>query len=192
MGSALLIRRGRPISSVPWRASIARPSLSASAISTKAKPRLRPVSRSRGREQFDTSPKGANNSAMSSCSARKGRLPTKMLTGLGGQKAEIQPAKSKPGDAIRLGPRAQSARPASRTGLRSWPAGNQDPTLLSRRGGCGCGPAGASPDQSRCRPHCGGPPPPGGGRWPHRWPGQRRDGAAASAPGASPAAGDPP
>jgi len=38
------------------------------------------VSRSKGREQFATSPKDANNSMTSSCSARKGKLPTKILT----------------------------------------------------------------------------------------------------------------
>jgi hypothetical protein len=76
----LLILKGRPISSAPCRDSIAEASTASSAISTKAKPLLRPVSRSKGKEQFDTSPKGENNSITSSCSARKGKLPTKILT----------------------------------------------------------------------------------------------------------------
>jgi hypothetical protein len=49
-------------------------------ISTNAKPLFLPVSLSRGREQFKTSPKGANNCKTSSRSARKGKLPTKILT----------------------------------------------------------------------------------------------------------------
>ena len=55
-------------------------SAASSDISIKAKPLLRPVSRSKGREQLATSPKGANSSTTSSFSARKGKLPTKILT----------------------------------------------------------------------------------------------------------------
>jgi hypothetical protein len=65
---------------VPCKPSIAVDSIASSAISTKAKPLFLPVSLSRGREQFKTSPKGANNCNTSSRSARKGKLPTKILT----------------------------------------------------------------------------------------------------------------
>ncbi|KGF92614.1 hypothetical protein EU93_0452 [Prochlorococcus marinus str. MIT 9116] len=65
---------------MPCKPSIAVDSIASSAISTNANPLFLPVSLSRGREQFKTSPKGANNCKTSSRSARNGKLPTKILT----------------------------------------------------------------------------------------------------------------
>jgi hypothetical protein len=65
---------------VPCKPSIAFDSIASSAISINANPLFLPVSLSKGREQFTTSPKGANNCVTSSRSARNGKLPTKILT----------------------------------------------------------------------------------------------------------------
>ncbi len=75
---ASLTLRARPPKSVPFSASVARMA-SALAISTKPKPRGRPVSRSLIRASFSTVPCGENRARTVSSVAVKGRFPTYSL-----------------------------------------------------------------------------------------------------------------
>ena len=78
-GSATRTEMARPIHSTSWRSSMAFFSSSALPRSTKAKPRLRPVSRSRGIEHLLTSPYWLNKWMRSSLSASQERLPMKIV-----------------------------------------------------------------------------------------------------------------
>ena len=78
-GSATRTEMARPIHSTSWRSSMAFFSSSALPRSTKAKPRLRPVSRSRGIEHLLTSPNWLNKWMRSSLSASQERLPKKIV-----------------------------------------------------------------------------------------------------------------
>jgi hypothetical protein len=70
--------RARPSKSVPFKACIAREA-SVFDISTKAKPRGRPVSRSVINETFSTVPWAENNVRTESSVALKGKFPTYSL-----------------------------------------------------------------------------------------------------------------
>lgn len=78
-GSALRTVMLRPIHSTSWRSLIALVSSSPLARSTKPKPRLRPDSRSRGREHFFTSPYCPKRWIRSSRSVSQERFPMKMV-----------------------------------------------------------------------------------------------------------------
>src|ERR1017187_643539 len=78
-GRASLILSARPSRSVPLRAAIARSASAESVISTNAKPRERPVSRSVTRLTRSTCPYGSKSERMEDSVAAKSKLPTKMF-----------------------------------------------------------------------------------------------------------------
>jgi hypothetical protein len=78
-GRASLILSARPSRSVPLSAAIARSASAESVISTNAKPRERPVSRSVTRLTRSTCPYGSKSERMEDSVAAKSKLPTKMF-----------------------------------------------------------------------------------------------------------------
>src|SRR5262245_4652721 len=76
---ASFTRRFRPPSSAPSSFWIASAALSGVTKVTNAKPRGRPLSRSRGRKTSEISPIGANSASNSSFVVLKLKLPTKTL-----------------------------------------------------------------------------------------------------------------
>src|ERR1019366_4181144 len=78
-GRASLILSARPSRSVPFRAAMARSASAESVISTNAKPRERPVSRSVTRLTRSTCPYGSKSERMEDSVAAKSKLPTKMF-----------------------------------------------------------------------------------------------------------------
>jgi len=78
-GRASLTLRFRPPEFVPFRAAIARSASAESVISTKAKPRARPVSRSVTRLTRSTFPYGSKSVRREDSVAPKSKFPTKMF-----------------------------------------------------------------------------------------------------------------
>src|SRR5689334_11592601 len=79
LGRASLTFRFRPSRLLPLRAAIAWSACEASDISTKAKPRERPVSRSVTMLTRSTLPYGSNRERTEDSVAEKSRFPTKMF-----------------------------------------------------------------------------------------------------------------
>lgn len=78
-GRASLTLIWRPPKLVPFKAAIARSASAASVISTKAKPRARPVSRSVTRLTRSTFPYGSKSARREDSVAPKSKFPTKMF-----------------------------------------------------------------------------------------------------------------
>ena len=78
-GRASLILSARPPKLVPFRSAIARSASTESVISTKAKPRARPVSRSVTRLTRSTFPYGSKSVRREDSVAPKSKFPTKMF-----------------------------------------------------------------------------------------------------------------
>src|SRR5579862_4269920 len=79
LGRASFTFRARPPKLVPFSAFMARSASSALVISTKPKPRERPVSRSFNTLTRSTAPYSSNSDRIDSSVAPKSRLPTKMF-----------------------------------------------------------------------------------------------------------------